>query len=789
MISSAHPLHGSMFISFILLFIFGCLLSSSLLFLLLWVIVSRSPSTTGRSSLGRSAAVVVLGDVGRSPRMCYHAQSLAEDGWRVAVVGYSGTPPPPALRRSSVKHHHLARPGDNFLNKIPRIGLLFTLIAAPLKLIGQSAALFWTLAGQVKPPPELIIVQTPPALPTLFVVRLVGLLLGSKIIIDWHNLSYTILSLRFRPESPIVRLAQLLERWTGRGAFAHLCVTQSLKQHLQEVWKVKGPVKVLYDRPPSHFRRATSTEMHKLLGDVATTLDPPLDDWFPAYKAPKTTPFTGIDGLLRQDRPALVVSSTSWTADEDFDMLVQAASIYEKRARELNQQSQADTATPTLNRSATPLLDSPMNFSHEEEEKRFPLRWEGGSGRDKSKRVSVTSVLPEAKHLPKMVLIVTGKGELRDHYVREIARLEKEEAWQYVRIRTAWLKSEEYPILLGSADLGVSLHSSSSGMDLPMKVVDMLGCGTPVCALGFPCIGELIQHGQNGLVFYHAKQLASQLESLLGKHPDSNWLTERMSSMDSLFPDQSALSSRSLSQTYLQQQQFGVQGDLLSESSRGSSPPLSPLLIRPPSPLPTFTLLASPTFAPSDPNYPTSSNAGSDGGGGGGGGGGRFKSKSRNWSENWKQVVRPLLVEADEAEEATERMERWESNHHHHQRDKFWFAPFWKSRRGRGMAKLMRKKSDSITSALSTPRSSTESSPRSEDYKAGGASGIAKKFDEDSILPRSSPKQLRHRTNNRSLAWTGGLSSREGLAGLISANDGHNMEGIPGIEISPAENT
>lgn len=38
-----------------------------------------------------NACVVVLGDVGRSPRMQYHALSLAKNGYTVDLIGYKGT--------------------------------------------------------------------------------------------------------------------------------------------------------------------------------------------------------------------------------------------------------------------------------------------------------------------------------------------------------------------------------------------------------------------------------------------------------------------------------------------------------------------------------------------------------------------------------------------------------------------------------------------------------------------------------------------------------------------------
>lgn len=390
--------------------------------------------------------IVVLGDVGRSPRMQYHALALASSLADVDLVGYAGSVPARSVREHPGITCHLLQPP--LLRQQHRLPRLLFLVYSLVKVIGQCLRLLWVLLGVVRKP-DVLLVQNPPAIPTLLIALLVARVRAAKLVIDWHNFGYSMLALQVGPQHPAVRLARWYERRVSRHADAHLCVSRTMQTELQEHWGIPY-VTVLYDRPAEAFVPTPLSARRDLFRR--------LQDAF-AFPAPEYCPDA-------PDRPALIVSPTSWTADEDFALLLDALSRYET----LIQQRRAEAP------------DRPF---------------------------------------PYLLIFITGKGPLREYYEDRIKRL----ALHTIQVQTLWLSAEDYPLLLGAADLGLCLHRSSSGLDLPMKVADMFGSGLPVCALDYgPCLREQVQHGENGLLFSTSEQLADQLYDLFQGFPDDTRL-------------------------------------------------------------------------------------------------------------------------------------------------------------------------------------------------------------------------------------------------------------------------
>lgn len=67
---------------------------------------------------GRNVCVLVLGDIGRSPRMQYHAASFAREGFTVDVIGYPGSPPTKEIRENARVRIYYLRPSPDLRNSM-----------------------------------------------------------------------------------------------------------------------------------------------------------------------------------------------------------------------------------------------------------------------------------------------------------------------------------------------------------------------------------------------------------------------------------------------------------------------------------------------------------------------------------------------------------------------------------------------------------------------------------------------------------------------------------------------
>ncbi len=134
-----------------------------------------------------------------------------------------------------------------WLSALPR------LLQLPLKAFFQLIVLLWMLLLTL-PRPHTILLQLPPALPTMAACHLAAVRHGARLVFDWHNFAYSLMAMGMGRRHVLVKLAEWYERYWGRGAAANLCVTRAMQSELQANWGVAAAV--LYDRPPTLFRPA-----------------------------------------------------------------------------------------------------------------------------------------------------------------------------------------------------------------------------------------------------------------------------------------------------------------------------------------------------------------------------------------------------------------------------------------------------------------------------------------------------------------------------------------------------
>ncbi|KAK3379169.1 glycosyl transferases group 1-domain-containing protein [Lasiosphaeria ovina] len=398
-----------------------------------WVFYTRyGPSEykgapAGESQTGVSVHILVLGDIGRSPRMTYHALSIAKHGGKVHLIGYlESTPHPDLLNNPNITITALPPPPRR-PQSVPFI------LFAPWKVIHQFYSLSKLLSYGL-PPAQWILVQNPPAIPTLAVAVFICYLRESTLMIDWHNYGWTILAGTKGSRHPLVYVSRLYESLFGRLGFVHVTVSAAMARQLRKPpYSIESAMIALHDRPAAIFQPVTSQKERK---EILTRVIPEKD------LVPRL-----LDGSMR-----LVVSSTSWTPDEDFSILLEALTRY----------------------AAGPGEKSPV------------------------------------------LAVITGKGPQKEMYEKKIMELTKAGRLPNVRVTTVFLPFPDYAKLLACADLGICLHTSSSGVDLPMKVVDMFGAGLPVAAYsGYESFKELVKEGENGRGFETAEELADILGHLL----------------------------------------------------------------------------------------------------------------------------------------------------------------------------------------------------------------------------------------------------------------------------------
>lgn len=270
--------------------------------------ISSKSATHSQPRVFRHVVFVVVGDIGRSPRIAYAASSLLAEPpspssseeprpFFVHIVAYDEAPLPAALAEAeSAKRllvHPLRRPRVERLRSrlcsFPLGRLVFWAAKGTeqcFSLTTSLAELFFSLRstgfgvtgrGRL----GVAVLQNPPGFPGLWITQACCRLFGLGFVVDWHNFTHAALfhvpnaaagraeeALSFRKRTfglarkAAVRASARLEFFVGRRADASLCVSRLMQSQLSA--KGLRAARLLRDRPASALRPLSLWHRHSV---------------------------------------------------------------------------------------------------------------------------------------------------------------------------------------------------------------------------------------------------------------------------------------------------------------------------------------------------------------------------------------------------------------------------------------------------------------------------------------------------------------------------------------------
>ena len=157
---------------------------------------------------------------------------------------------------------------------------------------------------------------------------------NTKFIIDWHNYGFSILALTNGPKHILCKICKQMEIFFGKRANINLCVTNAMKNDLLLNYSVKALT--LYDKPHESFKPLSVEEKNDFFQKLVHNYN--LEEF--SDENSNGTVFTNVNEKnkisMKSSRPALIVSSSSWTEDEYFHILNDALEIYQNELNNNN---------------------------------------------------------------------------------------------------------------------------------------------------------------------------------------------------------------------------------------------------------------------------------------------------------------------------------------------------------------------------------------------------------------------------------------------------------------------